>query len=88
VARPDREVRHEPACCSRCGAGLAGAPVTSVQRRRVLDLPLVRAVTDVAPAGDWWCWAAQAAEAITAMQRLVSEAIARGQALNPGPSQR
>jgi transposase len=43
VARPDREVRHEPARCSRCGAGLAGAPVTSVQRRQVLDLPPVRA---------------------------------------------
>jgi len=28
VARPDREVRHEPACCGRCGAGLAGRPVT------------------------------------------------------------
>lgn len=24
VARPDREVPHEPACCGRCGAGLAG----------------------------------------------------------------
>jgi transposase len=43
VARPDREVRHEPACCGRCGAGLAGRPVTSVERRQVLDLPPVRA---------------------------------------------
>jgi transposase len=24
VARPDREVRHEPDCCGRCGAGLRG----------------------------------------------------------------
>jgi len=39
-------------------------------------LPPVR-VTDAAPAGRW-CWAAQAAEAITAMQALVSEAIAQG----------
>jgi transposase len=39
VARPDREVRHEPACCGRCGAGLAGRPVTGVERRQVFDLP-------------------------------------------------
>ncbi len=43
VARPDREVRHEPGCCGRCGAGLAGRPVTSVERRQVLDLPPVNA---------------------------------------------
>jgi transposase len=43
VARPDREVRHEPACCGRCGAGLAGRPVTSVERRQVPDLPPVQA---------------------------------------------
>jgi transposase len=28
AAWPDREVRHEPACCGRCGAGLADRPVT------------------------------------------------------------
>jgi len=39
VARPDREVRHEPGCCGRCGAGLAGRPVTGVERRQVFDLP-------------------------------------------------
>jgi transposase len=39
VARPDREVRHEPACCGRCGTALAGRPVTSVERRQVFDLP-------------------------------------------------
>jgi hypothetical protein len=33
--------RHEPACCGRCGAGLAGRPVTGVDRRQVFDLPLV-----------------------------------------------
>ena len=43
VARPDREVRHEPGCCGRCGAGLAGRPVTAVERRQVFDLPPVRA---------------------------------------------
>jgi transposase len=42
VARPDREVRHEPACCSRCGAGLAGRPVTAVEPRQVFDLPPMR----------------------------------------------
>ena len=39
VARPDREVPHEPACCGGCGAGLAGRPVTGVERRQVFDLP-------------------------------------------------
>jgi transposase len=41
VARPDREVPHEPGCCGRCGAGLAGRPVTGVERRQVFDLPEV-----------------------------------------------
>ena len=39
VAKPDREVVHEPASCGECGAGLAGAPVTGVDRRQVFDLP-------------------------------------------------
>jgi transposase len=39
VARPDGEVPHEPACCIGCRAGLAGRPVTGVERRQVLDLP-------------------------------------------------
>jgi transposase len=43
VARPDREVRHEPGCCGRCGTGLAGRPVTGVERRQVFDLPPARA---------------------------------------------
>jgi len=43
VARPDREIRHEPGCCGRCGAGLAGQPVTGVERRQVFDLQPVRA---------------------------------------------
>lgn len=42
VARPDREVRHDPAACCGCGAGLAGRPVTSVERRQVFDLPPAR----------------------------------------------
>ena len=37
----------------------------------------LQAVTDAAPAGQW-CWAAQAAEALTAMQDLVREAISQG----------
>jgi transposase len=41
AARPDRELRHEPGCCGRCGAGLAGRPVTGVERRQVFDLPEV-----------------------------------------------
>jgi transposase len=43
AARPDREIRHEPGCCGRCGAGLAGRPVTAVERRQVFDLPQVTA---------------------------------------------
>jgi transposase len=43
AARPDREVRHEPGCCGQCGAGLAGRPVTGVERRQVFDLEPVRA---------------------------------------------
>jgi transposase len=31
VVRPDREVRHEPGCCGRCGRSLAGRPVTGVE---------------------------------------------------------
>ena len=42
VAKADREEQHEPGCCSRCGAGLAGRPVTGVERRQVFDLPLVK----------------------------------------------
>ena len=41
VAKADREERHQPACCVRCGAGLAGRPVTGVERRQVFDLPAV-----------------------------------------------
>ena len=37
----------------------------------------LQAVTDAA-AGDQWCWAAQAAEALTAMQALVAGAIRHG----------
>jgi transposase len=43
VARPDREIRHEPGCCGRCGAGLAGRPVTGVERCQVFDVQPVRA---------------------------------------------
>ena len=39
VAKPDHEVVHEPACCGECGAGLAGVPVTGVERRQCFDLP-------------------------------------------------
>jgi transposase len=37
VARPDREICHEPGCCGNCGAGLAGRPVTGVECRQVFD---------------------------------------------------
>jgi transposase len=41
--RPDRVVEHEPACCSGCAAGLAGAPEEGVIRRQVTEVPEVRA---------------------------------------------
>jgi transposase len=37
----------------------------------------LQAVTDAAPQGQW-CWATQAAEALTRMQQLVSEAVSQG----------
>lgn len=37
----------------------------------------LQAVTDSAPEGEW-CWATQATDALTAMQALVSGAIAQG----------
>jgi transposase len=37
----------------------------------------LQAVADLAPEGEW-CWATQAAEALTGMQTLVSEAISQG----------
>ncbi len=43
AAGPDREIRHEPACCGRCGTGLADRPVTAVERRQVFGLQPVRA---------------------------------------------
>jgi hypothetical protein len=92
--------------------GLAGRPVTGLERRQVFDLQPahakvtehqlierecgydtytapdhqlccahalreLQAVTDAAPQGQW-CWAAQAAGALTAMQQLVSQAIGQG----------
>ncbi len=40
---PDRVVRHEPSCCAGCERGLAGAPEAGVIRRRVTEIPAVRA---------------------------------------------
>jgi transposase len=54
-----------------------GYPGASHQLCCAHALRELQAVTDLAPAGEW-CWATQAAEAITAMQTLVSEAIAHG----------
>jgi transposase len=41
VAKPDRQVRHEPGSCPGCGAAPAGRPVTGIERRQVFDLPPV-----------------------------------------------
>ena len=40
---PDHVIRHEPGCCSGCGAGLDQAPVTGMERRQVTEIPPVRA---------------------------------------------
>jgi transposase len=42
---PDKKVRHRPAKCSCCGKSLKNAPVTAVERRQVIDIPPVKAVT-------------------------------------------
>ncbi len=50
----------------------AGHQLCCAHARRELQ-----AVTDLASKGEW-CWAAQAADALTAMQKLASEAISQG----------
>jgi transposase len=42
---PDKTVKHRPARCSCCGKSLKKAPVTAVERRQVIDIPPVKAVT-------------------------------------------
>jgi transposase len=42
---PDRKVRHRPARCGCCGKSLRNAAVTAVERRQVIDIPPVKAVT-------------------------------------------
>ena len=42
---PDKTVKHRPARCSCCGKSLNKAPVTAVERRQVIDIPPVKAVT-------------------------------------------
>jgi transposase len=41
VAEPDEVVVHEPSACRRCGQGLAGRPVSRVERRQQFDIPPV-----------------------------------------------
>lgn len=42
---PDMKVRHRPGKCGCCGKSLKNAPVTAVERRQVIDIPPVKAVT-------------------------------------------
>jgi transposase len=42
---PDKKVRHRPARCGCCGKSLKRAAVTAVERRQVIDIPPVKAVT-------------------------------------------
>jgi transposase len=46
---PDKKVRHRPAKCGCCGKSLKNAPVTAVERRQVIDIPPVKAVTTEHP---------------------------------------
>ena len=39
---PDHVIRHEPGCCSGCGAGLDGAGQTGMERRQVTEIPPVK----------------------------------------------
>jgi transposase len=45
AGNPDKKVRHRPAKCGCCGKSLKNAPVTVVERRQVIDIPPVKAVT-------------------------------------------
>ncbi|MGB2950685.1 MAG: IS66 family transposase [Rhodococcus sp. (in: high G+C Gram-positive bacteria)] len=39
ITDPDEVIRHEPVCCTGCGAGLARAREVGVARRQIFDLP-------------------------------------------------
>jgi transposase len=43
--QPDKKVKHRPAKCGCCGKSLKNAQVTAVERRQVIDIPPVKAVT-------------------------------------------
>ena len=45
TGQPDKTVKHRPAKCGCCGKSLKNAPVTAVERRQVIDIPPVKAVT-------------------------------------------
>jgi transposase len=45
AGHPDKKVKHRPAKCGCCGKSLRNAPVTAVERRQVIDIPPVKAVT-------------------------------------------
>jgi len=42
---PDKRLRHRPARCGCCGKSLKRAAVAAVERRQVIDIPPVKAVT-------------------------------------------
>lgn len=42
VADPDVMIRHEPACCTGCGSGLATAMEVNCSRRQVFDIPPIK----------------------------------------------
>ena len=42
---PDKRLRHRPARCGCCGKSLKRAAVTAVERRQVIGIPPVKAVT-------------------------------------------
>jgi transposase len=42
---PDKKVRRRPSRCGCCGKSLRNAPVTAIERRQVIDIAPVKAVT-------------------------------------------
>jgi transposase len=46
VDTPDEVVVQAPSSCAQCGADLAGAPVVRQERRQVVDVRIIRVVTE------------------------------------------
>jgi transposase len=86
---PDKKVRHRPARCGCCGKSLKSAPVTAVERRQVIDIPPVKAVTTehqmlTVKCGCGCETKAQAPDGVTAPVRYGSRIMSTGICLRHG----